>query len=50
MKHALLTIGDIMDEHKNVAFIEQLFYEQIKALSAANDSFDAQHGDAWMQG
>jgi len=39
-----------MNEHKNVAFIEQLFYEQIKTLSTANDSFEIQHSDAWIRG
>lgn len=35
-----------MEKHKDVKFIEQLFYQQIKNLTA--DSFATQHSDLWM--
>lgn len=39
-----------MDSHKDVKFIERLFYEQIKGLTAQNkaDSFEIQHSDIWI--
>ena len=43
-----MVVGDSMEDHKNIAFIEQLFYEQIKALSTAKGRLDVQHSDAWM--
>lgn len=39
-----------MADHENVAFIEQLFYRQIKDLTLRTraDAFDLQHSDAWL--
>lgn len=39
-----------MEDHKNVQFIEQLFYKQIQTLTknTATESFELQHSDAWL--
>lgn len=38
-----------MESHKNVAFIEELFYKQIRNLTHKNiDSFEVQHSDVWL--
>ena len=36
--------------HKDVAFIERTFFEQISTLTKKSniDSFEAQHSDLWM--
>jgi len=39
-----------MESHKDVAFIEQLFYNQIKNVTQRQlaKSFEKQHSDVWI--
>lgn len=37
-----------MNKHKDVKYIEQLFYQQIRALTVPSDSFATQHSDLWI--